>query len=344
MAVGPEQRFSKDHPCLICQGCDSDPRGQGVRCFGFLSDDGQWAHCTREEFAGSIQITLSSQTYAHRLNGPCKCGVTHGENPTTAIARPEPSRTPVDLYDYRDESGRVLFQVIRYDPKSFSQRRPDEKGGYINNLEGARRVLYRLPELRSSDLSYPIFVVEGEKDVEALVSLGKEFIATTNPGGAGHWRDEFSEHLATRTVVLLPDNDPEGKKHAFDVGKSLLRVGVSLKVLQLPTHDISDWVAAGGTAEQLWTLAAGATEMGSEENLSAALGIEVPAEKKLPFKTAHEIANSTPQEPRWIVKPWIAEGSVTELVGKAKLAGKTTFLSHLVKSVLNDTPFLEQTK
>ena len=50
-------------------------------------------------------------------------------------------------YTYRDEAGRVLFEVVRYDPKEFRQRRPDGNGGWFWRLDGTRRVLYRLPEL-----------------------------------------------------------------------------------------------------------------------------------------------------------------------------------------------------
>jgi hypothetical protein len=51
------------------------------------------------------------------------------------------------VYDYPDENGTLLYQAVRYSPKGFSQRRPDGKGGWVWNLEGVRRVLYRLPEL-----------------------------------------------------------------------------------------------------------------------------------------------------------------------------------------------------
>jgi len=78
MAVRSQQRFSKDDPCPICGGYDRLPRGAGTRCFGFLSGDGRFAHCTREEFAGALERNPASQAFAHRLEGPCGCGRTHG--------------------------------------------------------------------------------------------------------------------------------------------------------------------------------------------------------------------------------------------------------------------------
>src|SRR5262245_1134355 len=86
-------------------------------------------------------------------------------------------------YDYRDEAGKLLFQAIRYTPKGFSQRRPDGNGGYIYNLQGVQRVLYRLPELLAADLNEPVFLVEGEKDVDRLRAGG--LVATCSPMGAG---------------------------------------------------------------------------------------------------------------------------------------------------------------
>ena len=50
------------------------------------------------------------------------------------------------VYQYTDEAGKVLFEVVRYIPKTFRQRRPDGKGGYIYNMEGVRLVPYNLPK------------------------------------------------------------------------------------------------------------------------------------------------------------------------------------------------------
>ena len=91
------------------------------------------------------------------------------------------------IYDYTDEGGKLLFQVVRYEPKAFKQRRPDGCGGWIWNLEQTRRVLYRLQELiEAASAEQIIFIVEGEKDVDNLRNLN--IPATTCPGGANKWR------------------------------------------------------------------------------------------------------------------------------------------------------------
>jgi putative DNA primase/helicase len=70
----------------------------------------------------------------------------------------------VATYPYVDEDGTLLYEKIRYEGKKFSQRRPDGNGGWIWNLEGIRRVPYRLPDLqnaRDNDPDAWIALVEG---------------------------------------------------------------------------------------------------------------------------------------------------------------------------------------
>lgn len=163
-----------------------------------------------------------------------------------------------NTYDYHDEENQQLFQVVRMVPKDFRQRRPDGKGGWLWDLDGVRRVLYRLPELVHSDGT--IFFVEGEKDADSLVELG--LTATCNPGGAGQWRFEYTRFTKGRPVVIIPDNDPAGYKHAQQVANDLIRVAAEVRIVELPDlpekGDVSDWLTAGGTKDELLELVAAA--------------------------------------------------------------------------------------
>jgi len=115
----------------------------------------------------------------------------------------KPRRKIVTTYDYEDEGDSLLYQVVRREPKDFRQRQPDGKGGWIWNMEGVRKVLYGLSELRrritnpeyrrQHGLPDDVFVVEGEKDADRLHARG--LTATTNVGGAGKWRDEYARQL-----------------------------------------------------------------------------------------------------------------------------------------------------
>jgi putative DNA primase/helicase len=96
----------------------------------------------------------------------------------------------VATYDYTNTNGDLLFQVARYEPKDFRQRRPDGNGGWIWKMAGVEKVLYRLPAVIAAVAAgHTIFIVEGEKAVHALESLG--LAGTCSPGGAGKWRAEY---------------------------------------------------------------------------------------------------------------------------------------------------------
>ncbi len=175
----------------------------------------------------------------------------------TGRAATKQKKEIVATYDYVDEQGKLLYQVVRFQPKDFRQRRPDGNGGWIWSLGDTRRVLHRLPQvLEAVKNNRWVLVVEGEKDVHTLERLG--FVATTNAGGAGKWRGEYSESLRGAHVAVVPDNDGPGRKHAEAVKVALEGVAASVKIIHLPDlperGDVSNWVAAGGTAEELKAL------------------------------------------------------------------------------------------
>jgi hypothetical protein len=161
------------------------------------------------------------------------------------FTRANPTRKINAVYGYLDEVGELLFEVVRYAPKDFRQRRPDGRGGWQWNLKGMRRVLYRLPEVVSAT---SVLVVEGEKDCETARSLG--LVATCNPGGAGKWRDEYSESLPGKRICIIPDADEPGRQHGEQVARSLYGKTSSLKLLELPgAKDLTEWVGNGVTGE-----------------------------------------------------------------------------------------------
>ena len=336
------RRFSRSTPCPICGGYDQAPRGEGQRCHGFLSDDGDYAHCAREEHASALSVEPNSSTYAHRLAGDCRCGQQHGPSALPGCPRPSANgqqRRIVATYDYRDESGVVLYKVNRFEPKDFRPRRPDG-AGWVRNLDGVRRLPYRLPDLLAKP-DGQVFICEGEKDADRLAALG--LLATTNDGGAGKWRPTHADVLAGRDVVILPDNDEKGRKHAEQVAQSHSGKAASVRVLPLPDlppkGDVSDWLAAGGTADALQALVRDAPEWEPAFRSATHEG-EVPAERMWHFRTAREIAESAPQTVDWIAEPWVARGAITGLDGKIKSAGKTTWAFALSRAVVDGLPFL----
>jgi hypothetical protein len=105
----------------------------------------------------------------------------------------------------------------------------------------------------------PVWTVEGEKDVDRLRSLG--LVATCNSGGAGTWPEELNEFFLGADVIIIPDADEPGRKHAQRVAAALHPVALSVRVLpDLPQKDASDFLDAGGALEELLALADAAPE------------------------------------------------------------------------------------
>lgn len=226
------------------------------------------------------------------------------ERPEPTPIRPE-RPVVVATYDYTDERGNLLYQSVRYKPKTFRQRRPDGKGDWIWNVAEVRRVPYNLPGLMaagSDPWALPtVYIVEGERDADRLNGLG--CVATTNVGGAGKWTDDLSVYLSDRNVVILPDNDDPGRRHATMVATSLAAFASSARIIELPglpeKGDVSDWLDAGHTIADLER-----TVLDAESaERSGRLQLLTPAELL-----------QRPQ-PRWIVEDVLVEDSLACIVG-----------------------------
>jgi predicted transcriptional regulator len=194
------------------------------------------AGCTAEAICGKLGLTT-----ADLFNG-----------------KPEHKgkRVIVATYPYQDESGKPLFEVVRFEPKDFRQR----KQGGTWSVKGVRRVPFHLPQLVVAvKAGRPVYVAEGEKDVLALELAG--FAATTNPGGAGKWLAEYGRYLTGAQVVIIADKDGPGSNHAQDVAAKLQGTAASVKVIECPdvdgraVKDAADFFGAGGQPAHLDALA-----------------------------------------------------------------------------------------
>jgi hypothetical protein len=166
-------------------------------------------------------------------------------------------------YEYTDTSRTPLYQVQRFEKRNghkfFRQRRSDGNGGWVNGkgtMNGVGRVLYRLPELCDRDTAY---VVEGEKCADELWTHG--IPATTSPGGAGKWTagpfhdgQKYADQLkavGVQTVVILPDNDEPGRRHAGDIALACQAAGLTVRVTDLPglppKGDVADYLQGHST-------------------------------------------------------------------------------------------------
>lgn len=146
-------------------------------------------------------------------------------------------------YPYR-ASGVVVRQKVRQPGKVFRWEQPDGNGGWKSGAGDGPSVLYRFPEVMASDPRMPVYVCEGERDVEVLRCHG--YVATSAPNGADTWKPEYAAAFRGRDVRIVPDNDPPGVKHGREVGDSLVSIARSIKWLKLPYKDPREFFEAGG--------------------------------------------------------------------------------------------------
>lgn len=246
-------------PCPCCGGKDR---------FRFDDKDGlgSW-YCNQcAPHAGdgfALIMNVFSCDFAHALE---TVALELGHNLSNGNSKRE--RRIIATYDYIDEARELRFQVVRFEPKDFLQRRPDGRGGWIWNLDGIRRPLYRLQNIIDQP-NNPIVFHEGEKAAEAAVTSGLFGCHTTTACGARAPRKTDFSILKGRHVIICPDHDTDGEKYLRDVAAMAQEAGAaSVKVLRLPglplKGDMVEWLAAGGTVEAFAKL------LGRAESIQAA--------------------------------------------------------------------------
>lgn len=177
--------------------------------------------------------------------------------PREQSTQPDGEWTPAGpataVYNYTDESGNLLFQVLRTAAKDFRQRIPDvnAKSGWTWRLGDTRRVLYRLPDIiRAVEEGKAIYICEGEKDVHTLIGYGLE--ATCNPGGAGKWKADYNDIFQDAVVFIVADRDEPGQAHARQIYTALEDLAASVTIVEAAEgKDATDHVKAGHSLANL---------------------------------------------------------------------------------------------
>jgi RecA-family ATPase len=251
-----------------------------------------------------------------------------------------------DAYPYRDADGALLYEVLRYEPKAFSQRMPNGHGGWIYNLDtlNGRRVIYRWPEL----LKFPdatIFVAEGEKDADRLWSV--DLCATTVASGT--WTAECVEALKHRHCIVLQDNDDSGRERALKAAQALHGTAASIRIVLLPSlregQDVSDWLDAGHGKDELTNICFDTAEWSPDQANAETLKDETPRDsatdnkEKLAPAAHFAFLNITAwqdqlvPEREWTVRDRIPAHNVTLLSGEGSV-GKSILALQLSTAVI----------
>lgn len=252
---------------------------------------------------------------------------------------------PVASYPYRDEEGKLLYQKYRFEKrnekgelvKTFRIWRPDSKGGIIRNVQGVRRVIYNLDKINNSG-DKVIFLGEGEKDCDNLMTRFEGILATTSDTGAGSgslkWRPEYYEFFQDRNVIITPDNDRVSKIFYRNIGNNMVGIAKSIKWLELPglkEHgDITDWLVQGRTLKELFELIKKAPEF----------PLPVPLEERTEVNLKEILESNLPPEEMIIDSGIMGTKNYNLIVSRHK-KGKTLFSLNLALNLISGTPFLE---
>jgi 5S rRNA maturation endonuclease (ribonuclease M5) len=171
---------------------------------------------------------------------------------------------------YLDAKGQLLGCVVRYDKPANGH--PASKdvcpftfcrgpGGATEwRMKGwdAPRPLYGLDRLAARSQA-PVLVVEGEKTADAAEKLFPDFVAVTSPGGSNAANKADWSPLASRTVIIWPDNDDSGNKYAAAVAEALGGASVVSVPSDFPNRwDLADTIPSGHDYNSLANMLAAA--------------------------------------------------------------------------------------
>lgn len=265
--IGPVVKILKGEPNVAL----SNARELRYGTYGSLSvdlDKGTWFDHELGEGGGCIDFIMQEVPEARENGGVAHWlreqgleGPEQGANITPRMGtNPYKSAT---RYEYQDANGAAAYIVERIErdgKKTFRQKRI-ENGAEVYGLGGLDPLPYRLPDLIAKP-DAPVFIVEGEKDVDRLHAAG--LLATTNSGGAGNWSEKLNQYFNGRRLVIIPDNDDPGRQHARKVTQNLKDSAQDIRIVELPglrdKGDVSDWLDVN-SVEDLRALVGGAAEL-----------------------------------------------------------------------------------
>lgn len=248
--------------------------------------------------------------------------------PELKLANTRPRETA--HYEYVDADGVVLYRTVRIEQdgkrKRFEAQRRDSRGSWIAGMGDVRRVLYRLPDIRaatSQGIMPAVILAEGERKADKLAGWG--FVATSCAFGCKGWRKAYADDLAGCTVIILPDNDDEGREFANKAAADIRRVGSKVHIVELPDlppkGDVIDW-------------------RGSAEDLRALIDATInPVEAAFPLANLSAWAQSDPQPKAFIMPGFVPTRELTLATG-AGGANKSTFGQQLATCVAAGVPML----
>ncbi len=341
-ALRPEQRYTASRPCPIC---GRTGRGATPHCHGFETDN-DFVYCTSDDHANGAELNEKCEppAYLHKREQDGSYRPWTPEKPTPI--RPARRAHAAPPKAHTSEAGTRCFSYGH----SQRVRRIDEAGKdkdikpqyyangqwYIGEGPGEIEYIYRRAEIAEQP-DEPLHIFEGETCAEAGAALGLR--AMTWRGGTGRVNKAIEHIIAVCTgqhVVLHKDSDQPGRKAMEQIAAAIAPVAASVKMVDyFPDEDpdrggrdIEDWLAEGGSADDLMQLIADAPEYEPAAVISA--WSTFVAQNRVDLAKA---INEGIEQPTRLVDPVLLEGRVHCIFGGPE-QGKTLLLLHFILSVL----------
>lgn len=298
-------------------------------------DDGRallkcFAGCENSEIVAALDLEMSDLFLPSANGGPNGRRKTGGK--------------PTATWDIRDARGELQAVHVRFDHdggKDCYWRLPGSSKWGLKGRKLSTLPLYGSEWANEWSEDAVVILVEGEKTTDALAQIYPQTLGTVT-GADQTPGPEALEVLRDRRVVLWPDNDEPGRAHMERVAAALDEIAAEVRIFEWPhapeKGDAADHPAVlSRSREGVRELLAAMAATPIYSSATSTLGAD---ERKLSFRTAKEVAEATPEATEWTAPPWVAKGAITEIDGKIKAAGKTTFVSHMVHSIVSGEPFL----
>ena len=257
---------SKGRNQYICPLCNSGTGANGTGAFTFNPEWNNF-HCFACGKSGDIftlyaemnNLSLTSDflTISDELSKKYHLLSSASENTPSYSNSGKLVKTRSHVYQNMNHD-KIAVKTIYKKPDGSKTARWERYEGntLVKGLNGLKMPLYHVYNL--ADNTKPIFIVEGEKDVETMEKLG--YIATTSPNGAGSkWKPEYTPLFRDFDVIILADNDEVGLKSATATAESVVTVARSVKLVPSqalyanlqPKGDISDIVECIGSEKTI---------------------------------------------------------------------------------------------
>jgi len=221
--------------------------------------------------------------------------------------------------------------------KSFLWKDLNGKSGLPEGVNLKDLALYAIER---ADTTKPVVIVEGEKCADSLLDLDINAVGTVCGAASIPGDDALSPLLSFPKVILWADNDNTGKSHMEKIANKLLHLGTSSvkQVVWLNAPEKGDCVDAIEAGVDVHRLIQEARQYSPSATISEGKG---PQEfQGVRFHKASELFDEEFKPTEYVCKPWVVKGSITEISGKIKSAGKTTFVTHLCAALLKGESFL----